>query len=688
MHVGDILNTLQYSRSPAFLANDKLSADADFGHIYRKASRDCGLRGVYTLNGSAFGAPQSSIPIVYVCEADSDKSAKEIHRQVWNQNIVPFLLVVSPAWVRLYSGFCYQRRIREEESEQAGLLRTIRTSGEVLSSLDAFRAESIDCGKIWKDWGRSVTSESRVDWKLLSSLEALDQWLQQEGVSNRFLSHSIIGKFVYLHYLRHRNILSDRKLEEWGISPRHIFSHEARLTVFLDLVERVDHWLNGSVFPMTPSSIRDIGAARLQKVAGVFQGETVAGQLPLGFDAYDFSFIPIETLSVIYERFLHSAPHSAAKSEGQARGAYYTPVPLVNYMLDRLNSRKPLRAGMRVLDPACGSGVFLVQSYRKLIERHIRENSGQRPKPTELRRLLIEHIFGIDTDEDACQIAELSLILTLLEYIEPPDLTNTNFRLPALKNRNIFCGNAFDDDAPWQESVSHGRFDWIVGNPPWIELNLEKVDEAQELTLDWIQRHRSECPVGGNQVAEAFAWRSSHLAAHDGEIALLVPAMSLFKYESQSFRKAFFTSNAVWAVGNFANLANVLFGGRATLPAATMFYSPTGTSPNDRKSLPEFVEVYSPLLANQQANPPERLRGRKRVWSITVNSSEIREIPYREIISGDSLPWKLAMWGSPLDRRVLAQCWPTIQNNRRSGRRRNTDSVAGARASQCSASQT
>ena len=63
---------------------------------------------------------------------------------------------------------------------------------------------------------------------------------------------------------------------------------------------------------------------------------------------------------------------------------------------------------MRVLDPACGSGVFLVQCYRKLIEGRIRKDDGVVPPPEELSRLLTRHLFGIDSDPDACQVAELA----------------------------------------------------------------------------------------------------------------------------------------------------------------------------------------------------------------------------------------------------------------------------------------
>jgi Eco57I restriction-modification methylase len=654
-----VLQVLEYEGAPAFLTGDQLGADPDFGHIFRRAREECQLRGVYLLRGGLYQGEQSNVPVVYVCEASTDEAARQIHQQVWNQNVVPFLLVVSPRLVRLYSGFRYQRRETEEQNSEAGVLRILRDYNDIATVLQPFRATSIDSGELWKQWGDSVTPETRVDWQLLSSLEALDEWLRDQGIDDRFLTHSIIGKFVYLHYLRQRRILSDRKLEvDWGIRPEYVFGAHARLQSFLDLVDHVDEWLNGSVFPLPHSKIRELGAERLRKVAGVFMGETLGGQLPLGFDVYDFSLIPIETLSVIYEQFLHTARHHSGKSQGKARGAYYTPIPLVNFMLDRLDTRSPLKAGMRVLDPSCGSGAFLVQCFRKLIERQLRPNLGTKPKPSEVRRLLVDHIFGVDTDQDACQIAELSLLLTLLEHVEPPDLTSTTFKLPQLRDRNIFCGNAFDEDAPWAKTLFSEGFDWIVGNPPWIELS-QQPDEVDKPVLSWMEDHKETKPVGGNQVAEAFAWRASDLADPDGCVALLLPAMTLFKYESAHFRRKFFEAQKVWSIANFANLAEVLFGGRSRLPAAAFFYSPNraGDSP------PQTVEAYSPMVANQLWNYPGRTRRRKETWSIVINASEIKEIPYRDVQSGEALPWKIAMWGSELDRRLITrvgQRFPTI----------------------------
>ena len=531
-----------------------------------------------------------------------------------------------------------------------------------MSFLDSFRADQIDNGSVWDEWGKTVKPESRVDWNLLERLNDLDSWLRANGLEPK-ASHGLIGKFVYLYYLLHRNILSDRKLAKWKLEKQQLFSRHATLTAFWSVVDKLDEWLNGSTFPLDRSDYSQLKASQLQQVAGTFAGDDPAsGQLALDFEAYDFSFIPIETLSVIYEQFLHAPTEGA--SPGKNIGAYYTPIPLVNFMLEELDSLHPFRKGMRVLDPSCGSGAFLVQCYRRIIEHDEEFTPGQPMRPSRLRDLLQEHIFGIDRDRDACRVAELNLSLTLLDYVDPPDLERTpQFMLPNLHGSNIFEGDFFDPDASWREKLAEMKFDWIVGNPPWVELNSGRIAERDGHVWSWMQdpENQREYPIGGNQVAEAFAWEATrHLAAR-GDAGLLLPAMTLFKDESAAFRRGFFRKLVVRSVANFSNLAYVLFPGRKQRigrrtrtvrperPAVALFYR---KGSHERPNHP--IWVFSPLVADQPANRPATARSRSDIWSIVVSANQVQAIEVEEAINGGLLPWKLAMWGSHLDKRLLS----------------------------------
>jgi hypothetical protein len=665
MRVAELIERLGYAESENYLREDRgdFNRVVDYGHLFRRATKDpCRLRGVYTLKQSE----TSAIPVVYVCDTDSESEAREVHRLVWNQDTVPFLIVNSPESVRVYPGFCRQRESapsREIEAvEQAFAQADIREIVETLS------ANAVDAGDTWRAWGRYVRPDYRVDLRLLENLKGLDTWLQEQGGLGREISHALIGKYVYLHYLRDRKILSRRKLERWQIPHDVVFGRRATRDGLKAIQEKLDAWLNGEVFPIDFSRREAPRDEHIARVAATFQGDEPLGadrwQLHLDFKAYNFSYIPIEVLSVIYEQFLHVPEKGGAENRGRSAGAYYTPIPVVNLMLSELEERRPLRKGMRVFDPACGSGAFLVQAFRRLIEKEY-PPSGERPTPGDLRELLKAHFFGIDTDIDACGVTRLSLILTLLDYVYPPDL-EMNGRpgrkppLPDLRE-NIRRANFFRN-GDWQRAFDDKKADWVVGNPPWKQLKGRQITKEDEYVLAWIKTEKKRRPVGNRQMARAFAWRVAEYVSEDGEIALFLPAMTLFEEAAKTFRSRFLHEMVVHAIANFSNLRWVISGGRFTAPAAAFFYRP---EPQQNKTRQEdgTIRTYSPLLANQEATRPTSDGERNEIWSLVVNASEIRDVPTEEVLDGHSLPWKMASWGSEVDAKLMRRLqrqFPTI----------------------------
>ncbi|MFN0170865.1 MAG: hypothetical protein ACKV22_30970, partial [Bryobacteraceae bacterium] len=190
------------------------------------------------------------------------------------------------------------------------------------------------------------------------------------------------------------------------------------------------------------------------------------------------------------------------------------------------------------------------------------------------------------------------------------------------------------------------------------DLNPAKLEDDEQPAWRWMLKNHLERPVGGNQLAEAFAWRASEVLDADGCVALLLPAMTLFKYESAAFRSAFLTRHRLWSVGNFANLAEVLFSRRARLPAAAIFYSPMPDGAEADVSA-MLIDVYSPLVANQPTAYGGPQAHRQKTWNIVVNSSELQDIAYASVLGGEPLPWKIAMWGATIDVKVLQ----TVERN-------------------------
>lgn len=674
MNADQLLDALEYRRDRAFLDATRWHEASEHAHSLEHTAAACTgprvrgrFRGVYMIGVGSDAGRRATTPVVLVCEAPDARSADAIHRLAWNQSVAPFLIVHTPAGVRLYSGFDYEPGDADDSGPRRGLLDACVAFEAVSRRLDAFRADRIDDGSIWREWGERVELTRRVDTRLIKTLTDLSDRLLADTdpkrtavdtESRRKTAHALIGRFVYLRYLRDREILTDQRIRSWGLDPQEIFGRQVRVAAFHALGEQLDGWLNGSIFPLPKAGKGSPRASDVQLVAGVMLGDDVqSGQLHFDFSVYDFSHIPIELLSSIYERFM--AGHEPGA------GVFYTPIPLVNFVLGELDDLQPLRYGMRVFDPSCGSGAFLVQCYQLLILRR-RQELGRSLTPRELRDLLTDHIFGLDREGGACRVTEFSLALALLDQIPTDTLARLhNFKLPDLHGTNIFEQDFFASKGPWRAPM--GGFDWIVGNPPWVQAKTG--NPLHKAVLAWIAEHTKDAPVCGNQIAEAFAWKAAEHLGLRGVVAFAMPAMTLFGKKTD-FRAQFLTRMDVKAVANLANLRRVLFDRRAAHPCAVFFY--TRREANTRREAHlEPIYVYSPMVANQEAGRPVREGEQQSIWSITVNHGEIRALQHDDVSRGQTLPWKICMWGSSRDLRLLRALerrFPTLSVLERQGR--------------------
>ena len=246
---------------------------------------------------------------------------------------------------------------------------------------------------------------------------------------------------------------------------------------------------------------------------------------------YEFSVFPAEILGQVYERFLGKVIRLT--SGGQARveekpevkkagGVYYTPTYIVDYIVRQtvgrlLEGKTPKQAEkLRVCDPACGSGSFLIGAYQYLLDWHLKwyvedeaekyargksprlrqSHDGWRLAVAERKRILLNNIYGVDIDAQAVEVTKLSLLLKVLEGETSETLGLAQLKLfhhralPDL-DANILCGNsligsdfydgrldldeeerrrinAFDWESGFPEVFKAGGFDAVIGNPPYV----------------------------------------------------------------------------------------------------------------------------------------------------------------------------------------------------------------------------
>ena len=264
---------------------------------------------------------------------------------------------------------------------------------------------------------------------------------------------------------------------------------------------------------------------------------------------YDFSAIEADVLGTIYEQYLGHILRKTAKrakvTESHVRrkehGIYYTPPYIVDYIVrntlgDLLKRKRPKDVEkIRVLDPACGSGSFLIKSFDILNEywkdkdkdyaQAQLDTTGQGTTFTRKVKVLQNNIFGVDLDKQAVEIAQLNLLLKIAEK---------GHRLPLLQ-QNIKCGNsliddpniagnkAFNWDDEFKEIMGEGRFDIVIGNPPWISIKGKhrSIDLSEEELRYFFNMYK--CNTYMPNFYELFIWRSLSLLKEGGLFSFIVP---------------------------------------------------------------------------------------------------------------------------------------------------------------------
>jgi len=644
MDLNVLLQALGYLRSERHWVTSE-EDDPRLAHHFRlaqrageEAGRGAKVVGSYMYQTSLNDKLMPPRPAVFVAYAANENQAKEIHKRLWNLGDCPFILIVLPGTVRVYAGFNYnpdnpQRTIIVHAPDSL--------SDDLPVSLLPFHADAIDSGDIWHLQAKYLGSDTRVDNRLLANLKKLSDLLQDQYGLAREVAHALIGKYIYFRYLRDRDILDDIWLAGHGIRPEDVFGREATAQGFEALAEALQVQFNGDIFLLPPNDGQWRSNDAIPFLASIFYGDTPEGQLVLDFKIYDFSYIPVELLSSVYEQFLKD------QGRGENEGIVYTPEPLADYVLAELDALHPLQLDHKVLDPCCGSGVFLVLAYRRLIERLWREQ-GERPKAEAMKRLLQENIFGVEKDQEACFITAFSLILTLLSHLEPPELqANADFQFPTLVGSNIHQADFFDDACPiFQQEL---RFDWVMGNPPWE--GADEKNESHRHALDWLREaSKSGREVDERRLDEAFTWRAGDALKEGGYAGLLVMATSLVNSSSSVYRKGFFTAFYVKRITNLSNFMRILFmgpeGKRAEAPAACLIYKKDSSAV--RK---EAILHFGPFVANQM---PLSAKGqRRRAWTLTIYEGDIQEIDYQDATDDIPCLWKTALWGGYQDRRAL-----------------------------------
>jgi len=546
--------------APEFYETASAVTDTPHALAIRTALNELGLSAIFCVQG---------VPTIAILNMASFDPARvvDLHGALWNQGLASLLLVTAGDVLRVYSLARKPQKEWGDNFDRRCLVDTLNAASQALEIRDlVYGAES---GRLWKEYADYFQTKERIDQVLLDNLTQSHKLLCASLPSDA--AQALLIQAMFIAYLEDRNIITPEYLVAATKNAADSFSallakRDVKLLQCLFATLRDD--FNGDLF-VAPCSFDPraeaptVQASHLDVIASFRTGREEMTKGQYRFWGYDFRYIPIELVSAVYDRFL-----GEKEEDRKAQGAYYTPMYLADTVVSQLWDVLPteVKDKGRFLDPACGSGVFLVRSFQRLCEHwRVKHQSKKIRWPSLLA--ILRRIHGWDLNGGAVRVAVFSLYVALLEEVDPPDLQaliKNKKLLPELWEGTLVQRDFFD--APENDGTS---FDVIVGNPPWTSRR-----GPDRSSVRWCKKN--SLPMPDREDAWAFVWKALRHLKTDGQVAFLLPAMGFLHNiadTSLAARKLFMGRSRVHRIINFADLRFQLFDS-AIRPTALFLFGP------------------------------------------------------------------------------------------------------------------
>lgn len=481
-------------------------------------------------------------------------------------------------------------------------------------------------------------------------LQSLDKWRnllataiskQNKEIDEDELNYAVQATIDRLIFLR---IAEDRSIEPYGnlaFAVRQGDYFRNLYSIFKDADEKY----NSGLFDLKKDNI---SADLLIDNKTV---KTIVDQLYYPECPYEFSVLSVEILGSAYEQFLgkqirinksHKAVIEEKPEVRKAGGVYYTPQYIVEYIVKNtvgklVEGKTPEEvSALKILDPACGSGSFLIGAYQYLLDWHktyyqaksITSKGGKQSPVTpdgnlttaEKKRILLNNIFGVDLDVNAVEVTKLSLLLKCLEGETEASIKNQlslfNERVLPTLDDNIKSGNSLIDldfyDAQiefeqerkvkpfnWQKAFpkifgsTNPGFDAVIGNPPYVKLQTIIENNPRE-TADYFKTRFRSASKGNYDLYVVFTEKAYSLLNGNGELGYILPHKFLQSDFGEGLRDFITEQKALRKIIHFG--AEQIFK-NATTYTCLLFLSKSGNNSM------EYTEVEKP---DEWAIEPEK----------------------------------------------------------------------------------
>lgn len=589
----------------------------------------------------------SEEPIAIVCAFQKPVPLTlltEAHRLAWNFCRSRLLLLVEPHLVRAWT--CCEPPPKSSPQRQHPAEIDDNPLGTVPPSATEQATQSLSwiqliSGEFFEKNRDRFSDAGRADRTLLENLRHVRTQLTKELHPD--IAHDLLARLIFIQFLfdrtdsRGQAALSSKKLkhlhEQKTLSKPH--NSLAELLRNKNDAYNLFRWLNerfnGDLFPGkgdTPeereaSWLREETAVHpehLRVLADFIDGsiELEAGQHTL-WRMYAFDVIPLEFISSIYEEFA-----------GAAKGVHYTPAYLVDFVLDGVLPWNSKEWDLKILDPACGSGIFLVKSFQRLVYRWHQDNPDKELRADVLQRLLDRNLFGVDTDRHAVRAASFSLYLAMCDAIDPRHYW-TQIRFPLLRDRRLVHGDFFEERDGFDSTKDTRTYDLVVGNAPWGEESISETSQTWAKKHNWLTPNKSIGPL--------FLAKAAEVTKEEGRISMLQPANTLLlnRGTATELRERLFKKYQVEEIVNLAALRFQLFNRKTKKAKPTICIVTFRPTPPDGSALTYICPK------PQDAGPTD---------AILIEPQDVHQVELEDAIS-EPWVWTALLWGGPRDLELL-----------------------------------
>ena len=503
---------------------------------------------MYGAHSVFFSEPQDGRPtipqaFIYVSEDHSDDTRfAALHQRLWNWGGVPLIYRKVGGVIQLFRCAHDPDFLTKEGAPVCRPFKTLKLGAQIASLDIWWDADQLRNCTLWDDPNTCqlmLSSTKSAHRNLIRAIDHLYEDVTNQDLLSDELCRRLLMLSLLIAYLEEREVLLPEFFGGFLPGSEHFFEVLRNGEALVAMLDALEERFNGSVFTLSNTEREMLqDSEELESFAVFVEGyEEPNGQMVL-WKLYSFKDLPVELLSQVYQIFVQD-PNTAI----------YTPSSLVRLILEEALPWERLDqltdSDQVVLDPACGSGVFLVEVYKRLVLHWRRRNNWERPTPTDLQQLL-RHIHGIDIEEAAVELATFSLCLALCDALEPAEIRSSLKLFPQLEGETLHNECFFNAKELGLVSASIGA---VVGNPPF---GSQLTTPAAQRCYDAYLLERGH--LADKQLAYLFLHEAMSTLAEGGVTAMVQPAGFIYNKHAHQFRETFFTS---WNVNELLDFVSI-----------------------------------------------------------------------------------------------------------------------------------